>query len=203
MSAFSASPPASEASRPLIMVLLAGMAAWFATVLWAAGSGALGGVDPPLIAPMVAAGIAAPVALYAAVPGIRRLFAGWGLRPLTLPHAWRIAAALVFFWYGAQGLLPPAFWLLAGLGDLVTGLAALRFLGAPRDAAAYRRFHALGFVDFIIAVGAGLTFTLLGDPRMAAVRELPLALIPLFGVGLSGASHIIAFDLMRRGHPRG
>jgi hypothetical protein len=31
---------------------------------------------------------------------------------------------------------------------------------------------------------------------MAPIRDLPLALIPLFGVGISGASHIIAFHLL-------
>ena len=54
-----------------------------------------------------------------------------------------------------------------------------------------------GFADFVVAVGTGLTYTLLLDPRMNLIAELPMALIPLFGVGLSGASHIVAFDMMR------
>jgi hypothetical protein len=33
---------------------------------------------------------------------------------------------------------------------------------------------------------------------MASIAAFPLALIPLFGVGVSGASHLIAFDVMRR-----
>lgn len=40
---------------------------------------------------------------------------------------------------------------------------------------------------------------LLNDPRMAGIQTLPMALIPLYGVGISGASHIMAFDLLRRG----
>ncbi len=36
------------------------------------------------------------------------------------------------------------------------------------------------------------------DPLMAAAGEFPLALIPLYGVGISGASHLIAFDLLAR-----
>ena len=58
--------------------------------------------------------------------------------------------------------------------------------------------HRFGFVDFVIAVGTGLTFTLLLDPRMELIATLPFALIPLFGVGISGASHIVAFDMLRR-----
>lgn len=50
-----------------------------------------------------------------------------------------------------------------------------------------------------MAVGTGLVFTLLNDSRMATIRELPMVLIPLFGVGISGASHLIAFSLLRGG----
>jgi hypothetical protein len=34
---------------------------------------------------------------------------------------------------------------------------------------------------------------------MAGIETLPMALIPLYGAGISGASHIMAFDLLRRG----
>jgi hypothetical protein len=33
---------------------------------------------------------------------------------------------------------------------------------------------------------------------MALLTILPMALIPLFGVGLSGASHIVALNALRR-----
>ena len=59
-------------------------------------------------------------------------------------------------------------------------------------------FHLFGFADFVVAVGTGLTLFLLNDSRMAGIQTLPMALIPFYGVGISGASHIIAFDLLRR-----
>lgn len=49
-----------------------------------------------------------------------------------------------------------------------------------------------------LSLGAGLTYTLLQDPRMAPIAQWPMALIPLFGVGLSGTAHLIAFDLLRK-----
>lgn len=52
--------------------------------------------------------------------------------------------------------------------------------------------------DFLIAVGTGLTFSLLQVPMMNVVATYPVALIPLFGVGISGASHIMALDLLAR-----
>ena len=35
-------------------------------------------------------------------------------------------------------------------------------------------------------------------PLMANIATFPIVLIPLFGVGLSGAAHIISLDLLRR-----
>jgi hypothetical protein len=69
----------------------------------------------------------------------------------------------------------------------------------PENRSRYFIFHIVGFADFVVAVGTGLTLFLLNDSRMAAIQTLPMALIPLYGVGISGASHIMAFDLLRRG----
>lgn len=67
----------------------------------------------------------------------------------------------------------------------------------------YLVFHLFGFADFVVAVGTGLTLFLQNDPLMAGIQTLPMALIPFFGVGVSGASHLMAFDLLRRGAGEG
>jgi hypothetical protein len=121
-----------------------------------------------------------------------------GLRAITVFHVWRLGAAVLFFWYGAHELLPPVFARNAAWGDLIAGLLAVIVLLLPERRATYLGFHLVGFADFVDAVGTGLFFTLQHDPRMGAIRILPLALIPLFGVGVSGASHLIAFDMLRR-----
>ena len=36
---------------------------------------------------------------------------------------------------------------------------------------------------------------------MSGIQTLPMALIPFYGVGISGANHIMAFDLLRRRSP--
>lgn len=68
----------------------------------------------------------------------------------------------------------------------------------PENRTRYLVFEIFGFADFVAAVGTGLTMFLLHDPRMASIQTLPLALIPFYGVGISGASHIMAFGLLRR-----
>jgi hypothetical protein len=175
-------------------------AAWGSAVVIAAASGALASLYRPLIGAIVAATIAAPMVWYALSVSFRALIERIGHRRIVMFHIWRIPAALLFFWYGFQGALPTAFWALAGTGDLIAGLYALRLsLRGGGDARSTFSFHRFGFADFVVAVGTGLTFTLLDDPRMAPVAALPLALIPLFGVGISGASHLMAFDMLRRG----
>jgi hypothetical protein len=178
------------------------VALWLAAVCWAALSGALARLHMPWIAALVAAGIVLPAAAYFGSRAVQSLAERIGLRALTLLHLWRVPAAMMFYAYGLAGELPPLFWLLAGTGDLIAGLYAAGALRAQPSGAYYRRFHAFGFADFVVAVGTGLTYTLLLDPRMAPIAQWPMALIPLFGVGLSGAAHLVAFDLLRRGQPR-
>ncbi|MAU95306.1 MAG: permease [Fulvimarina sp.] len=172
---------------------------WAASVAIAAGSGALARLWMPAIAGLVALGIMLPTLWYFAVPASRAWADNVGLRTITAFHAWRVPAALMFFWYGAHGQLPTLFWLLAGTGDLISGLWAILVVSKRKASLAeFARMHRFGFAVFVIAVGTGLAFTLMLDPRMAPIASLPLALIPLFGVGISGASHIVAFDMLWR-----
>ena len=78
-------------------------------------------------------------------------------------------------------------------------LALIVVTALPRSRGAYWAFHAIGMADFLLAVGTGLAFSLMAVPEMASIAVLPLAIIPLIGVPLSAATHVAAFDLMRRG----
>jgi hypothetical protein len=193
-------PPYPAASRRTYhRLLLAIGGIWLAAVVIGAQSGFFLSLYQPVIAAIVALTIIAPTLWYFASPGLRRHMEHVGHRRIVLFHVWRIPAALLFFWYGLQGQLPPLFWILAGVGDLLAGSYAAYLMFRPESVRNYRLFHVFGFADFVVAVGTGLTFTLLLDPRMAPIAVLPMALIPLFGVGISGATHLMAFDMLRRG----
>jgi hypothetical protein len=179
-------------------VLLTVLAIWGLAVAVAAQAGVYRAIYPLLLAPIIALGIVVPVIAYAMSKGFRAYIEAIGLRPLTAFHIWRIAAALLFFWYGAHDLLPQVFVQNAAWGDLIAGLLALGVTLLPESRNRYLVFHIFGFADFVVALSTGLTLFLLSDPRMAGIQTLPMALIPLYGVGISGASHIIAFDLLRR-----
>jgi hypothetical protein len=102
-------------------------------------------------------------------------------------HIWRIPAGVLFLYYAAIGGLPVVFAVIAGVGDILAGLAAATLIGREATPQRLKRIHAFGFADFVSAVGTGLTSTLIGDPLMSTLTTLPMALIPLFGVGLSGS----------------
>jgi len=191
--------PAFPRGAALALALV--VAAWGTAVAWAATTGLLAQLHPPLIAALVAASIVLPSMAYFSSSSLQALAMRVGLRPLTLLHMWRVPAALMFFAYGVSGELPPLFWVLAGTGDLIAGLYAAGALRVNETLGYFRRFHRFGFADFVVAVGTGLAYTLLEDTRMAPIAQWPLALIPLFGVGLSGTAHLIAFDLLRRARP--
>ncbi|WP_367190629.1 hypothetical protein [Burkholderia sp. Ed8] len=184
----------SRGTRVLLGVLLV----WGLAVAVAAKFGIFRAVYPLWLAGLIALGIVAPVVVYALSGRFRAYIETIGLRTLTAFHIWRIAAALVFFWYGAHDLLPEAFVRNAGWGDFIAGWLALGVTLLPKTRNRYLAFHLFGFADFVVAVGTGLTCFLLNDPRMSGIQTLPMALIPFYGVGISGASHIMAFDLLRR-----
>jgi hypothetical protein len=180
-------------------VLLTILAVWGLAVVAAAEAGVFRAIYPMFLAAIIALGIVVPVIIYAMSASFRTYIEAVGLRSITAFHVWRIAAAVVFCWYGEQNLLPETFVRNAGWGDLIAGFFALIVILLPPSRNRYLAFHIFGFADFVIAVGTGLAFFLLNDPRMSGIQSLPMALIPFYGVGISGASHIMAFDLLRRG----
>ena len=56
-------------------------------------------------------------------------------------------------------------------------------------------FHIIGLADFLLAVGTGLALTLVGTPLMSNIAAYPVVLIPLLGVPVSGAMHVMALDI--------
>jgi hypothetical protein len=176
------------------------LAIWGGAVALLGAGGAFAALPLPLLAPLAALGMTAPVAAYAGLPRLRAVVHSWSVESLTAFHLWRIGAAAMFFAYGAAGELPGLFVRNAAWGDLIAGLLVIPALALPvLVRARFLAFHLFGLADFVLAVGTGLAFSLADDRQMATIATFPLVMIPLFGVGVSGASHIIALDLLRRG----
>jgi hypothetical protein len=148
------------------------------------------------------AGTLIALLLATRIPLVSRILADPGTPArLALPHTLRVVGVL-FLIVMAQGHLPAAFALPAGLGDIAIGLAApfvARRLARDNGTAGAVRFNVLGILDLIVAGIIG--FMLLGlvevTPSTAPLFLLPLALIPTSAVPLAVALHIVSLRRLR------
>ena len=171
---------------------------WGGAVAVASLNGTLRQIPAMGFGALIVGWFAAVSLAYVFSPGLQVLAARVGLRAITGLQAWRIAAAALFFWYGAHGWLPGEFVQRAAWGDLVAGVAGgVVCLWPVRGG--YWLVHLFGLADLVLATATGMRLRLLGPAEMQNIASFPVALIPLFGVGLTAATHLVAFDLLRRG----
>ena len=178
--------------------ILTGILIWGSTIAGLALLGFFSAIPRQLIALFAVLGIAIPSIVYFSSASLKGYFDRIGVRALTGFHAWRIGAGLLFVFYGNLGLLPETFVRNAGYGDIFVGVLAYLALLIPMNRAGYFLFHIIGLADFVLAVSTGLTLVLSGNPLMQNLAGLAVVLIPLFGVGVSGTAHLIAFDVLFR-----
>lgn len=150
----------------------------------------------PSIALLVVIGIVVPLVIYYRNRSFRDYVSSIHPDSLVVLHLWRILAGFVFLHYGSQHLLPSQFVVNAGYGDLAVGFTVPIVLLLKDSVGKYVGFHIFGLLDFILAVGTGLTFTLLRIPLMETITTFPIVLIPLYGVPISGASSVMAIDAL-------
>ncbi len=153
-------------------------------------------------------GLLSALLLATRIPLVSRILAEPGAAArLALPHTLRVVG-VVFLILMAQGHLPAAFALPAGLGDIAIGLAApfvaWRVAREPSGAGAVSgavRFNVLGLLDLVVAVSLGALLGLPGlldvTPSTEALRLLPLALIPTAAVPLAIALHLVSLRRLR------
>jgi hypothetical protein len=185
--------------------LTAGLiAAWFVIALGASALHLLQGApgQPPIAILMA---VLTPVVVFSIWYGSSKPFREWVLslnpRTLTLIHAERIGG-LVFLAMYTYKLLPGMFALPAGWGDIAIGatayLAATRLI--PNHRRAFIAWQMLGVLDLVVALSMAAVSSLLHPLGIttAPMAELPLSLIPSFGVPLFLILHIICIAQARR-----
>lgn len=118
------------------------------------------------------------------------------LKAIALFHVWRIFAGWIFLAH--SDVLSETFINNAAYGDIIAGFFGLTVFVFGHTKLNYYIFNIIGLLDFIVAVGTGITLTLLGDNGIAALVHLPLIMIPLFGVPLSGFTHFIALTRLAK-----
>jgi hypothetical protein len=187
-----------QSSRSTPLWIAAAVLAWLTAVLLASATGWLGSLSPLAPPPIAALTMIVPIAVYLAVPALRAYIESIGLRRLTAIHVLRIAAAPLFFWYGAHHLLPQLFVDRAAWGDIAAGLLALLAVTLWQRPSGYWLAHLFGMADFFVAFGTAMALTRQHAAAMHAVTGLPMALIPFFGVGFLATTHVMAYHLLLR-----
>jgi hypothetical protein len=148
------------------------------------------------------AGTLIALLLATRIPHISRILADPGTPArLALPHTLRVVGVL-FLIVMAQGHLPAAFALPAGLGDIAIGVSApfvTRRLARDTGRSGAVRFNVLGILDLIVAGSIGFLLLRLVEvtPSTAPLFVLPLALVPTVAVPLAVALHIVSLRRLR------
>ncbi len=180
------------------------IAAWFVAALASSALHLLQGApgQPPI--PILIA-VLTPVVAFSIWYGGSKEFREWVLslnpQTLTLIHAERIGG-LVFLAMYTYKVLPGMFAIPAGWGDIAIGatayLAATRLI--PRQRRAFIGWQLLGILDLVVALSMAAIASLLHPQGIttAPMTELPLSLIPSFGVPLFLILHIVCIAQARR-----
>jgi hypothetical protein len=130
------------------------------------------------------------ILLYFFNKDVKEFFNSINLSTFALIHTWRIFAGWLFISYSDQ--LPETFINNAAYGDIVAGFLAISVFIFGRKKWAFYVFNIIGLLDFVLAVGTGITLSLLQYPGTKLLTELPLIIIPFFGVPISGLTHIVS-----------
>src|SRR6266545_2706413 len=179
---------------------------WFIVVLtlWAvfafvaAASGAISKVPRLVLGPLLLTETIIPILVYYRSGTFRAYISSIDLKHLTIFHLWRLLAGFTFVSYGIRHLLPETFVHIAGFGDIIVGVLVPIILVLPNGIRKYVVFHVIGLLDFILVLGTGITLTVAREPLIENLTTFPIIMIPLLGVPVSGALHVMAIDVAMR-----
>ena len=110
---------------------------------------------------------------------------------LIAVHTWRILG-IAFLWGMTQGILPPAFAVPAGVGDILIGMTAIPFAiflwkGYSWAKYAIVVWSVLGIADLVNAVTLGVITN--SNFRTSTMTTFPWLLVPTVAVPLALALH--------------
>ena len=174
---------------------------WFLASLWASANHVFSaGPDKP---PFALLGFAViPVVLFIAWSQISQSFRSFVLsldpRTLTFLQSWRVVG-FGFVALEMYKILPSAFGLGAGYGDVFIGLTA-PFVALKMALPAYRNrfvlWQLLGITDLAMAVGLGVA-SRTSHPSTFAMSVLPLSIVPTFAVPVVLMLHLVCIAQAR------
>jgi hypothetical protein len=118
---------------------------------------------------------------------------------LVAVQTWRIVG-FAFLWGVAAGILPPAFGIPAGVGDILVGVTAILFAYFLRKGFTWSKYTlvvwtVLGIADLVMAVRLGTITS--SEFGISTMNTFPWVLIPTVGVPLALTLHGITLYRLR------
>jgi hypothetical protein len=171
--------------RRLRSGVFAGLLVWFALAL-ISSAWWLKTASAPAIAIIVWSSTAVILLLWWRWPVVRSWVDSLSLRALIALHLVRFVG-FYFLILGDDGRLPRAFAFPAGIGDIAVAIGALMLLVVPalmRSRQIVVIWNIIGLTDILFVVFQALRCGLSDWASMAALRELPLGMLPTFFVPL-------------------
>lgn len=187
-----------ERSRGEIIAAILG--AWFCFALAIGTGGFFRNVSAAVVAVTIWGLVGLVLLICWKIRFVRDWIAAVDLRVLIAVHLTRFIG-IYFLILGSRGDLPMGFARPAGIGDIIAAIAAVGLLAAR--GLSYRRtlvriWNFFGFIDILFVVFSALRFGLMDWQSMAALRTLPLSLLPTFIVPLIIVSHVLIFVRLTR-----
>jgi hypothetical protein len=174
---------------------------WFLIVLAAGASGRVAMLHPPMPQLILVALTLTLIVLERSVPTLRTLIDGLDPRSLVAIHLTRFVG-IVFLIDARRGVLPDAFALPAGWGDITVATLAVLLLTTGDATSPGRRkwfliWNGLGLLDLMAVVVNAARIAMANPPSMKAMLHPPLNLLPHFLVPILLASHVWLFRRLR------
>ncbi len=133
---------------------------------------------------------------YFRVAAFRAWVDALDMRHIALLHVTRFVGFYFLFLY-QRGVLPYAFAVPGGIGDILVAALALPLVFAPINEAkrmrAFTIWNVVGLMDILLVVLTAARINLADPFQMRALTVLPLSLLPTFLVPLIIATHVVLF----------
>jgi hypothetical protein len=192
--------PPSEPGRREDAIVAALLAVWFAVAFLIGANGWFRDVSAPAVAVTVWSLTLIVLVSVWKVPLLREWTSAAPLRRLIVFHILRFVGIYFLLLYQLHRL-PYEFAVPGGIGDtLVAIIASILFASSHLRKVRWLIlvWNSFGLVDIVFVVTTALRAGLRDWQSMAALRELPLSLLPTFFVPLIIVSHILIFIRIAR-----
>lgn len=179
------------------------LGSWFVVAVAVGASGIYHGVPAPVVGAINGVLVTLTLLAIFLVRPLRAGVRNVPLRWLILYHAVRFVG-IAFLVFHARGVIPAAFAITAGWGDIAVAVTALIVATWALPMTTRARWWAVlawnvfGLLDILFVLRTGIGLGLADPTQMTWITAFPWSLIPTFIVPLILVTHVLIFVRLRQ-----